>query len=440
MNIKTSILVSFVFILSIKTSAQTIWTLDSCIAYALENNYTIKQKLLEMEQNKIELQSSKMNVFPSVSASIGQSFDFGRAAGANAIIEDNTQSTTSLGIGLSVPLFQGLKTHYQVASNKLNLQASLHDLNQARENITLNITAYFLQVLLYKEIYEIAQEQVKLSQSQVIRVEELVKNGKSSNSELYNIQATSAADELYTVEAQNNYQLAKLDLAQLMNVQNIHDFDIVMSGELDMNVLLNKTFDLEAITMYSLGNRPGIKAASIRLEKGEKDIKLMQSEWYPSLNLSASYGTGYYYIFQDNMINFPFNTQLKNNSREMVSLSLNIPIFDKLATFNSVKRSRVNLRMQQINLEETKRNIEKEIYQAYGNALASKNKYLAAEKSASAAELAFQYEEIKYEEGKSTGHDYSEAKLKHQKALSEVIQAKYQYTLRVRVLEFYGEK
>lgn len=439
MRYKVHILLFIVVISSIYLPAQPAWTLDSCIAYALENNYTIKQKLLEMEQNKIELQSSKMNVFPSINASIGQSFDFGRAASVNAIIQDNTQSTTSLEFGLNVPLFQGLQTHYKVASNKLNLQASLHDLDQARENITLNITAYFLQVLLYKEIYEIAQEQAKLSQNQVTRIEELVKNGKNSNSELYNIQATLAADELNIVEAQNNYQLAKLDLSQLMNVQNVHDFDIIMSHELDMNVLLNKTFDLKAITMHSLGNRPGIKAASLRLEKGEKDIKLMQSGWYPSLNLSASYGTGYYYIFQDNMINFPFNTQLKNNSREVISLSLKIPIFDKLSTFNNVKRSRVNLQMQHINLEETKRNLEKEIYQAYGNALASKNKYLAAEKSASAAELAFQYEELKYEEGKSTGHDYSEAKLKHQRALSEVIQSKYQYALRVRVLEFYGK-
>ncbi len=439
MNYKIYITLIFTLALSVCVSAQSAWTLDSCIAYALENNYAIKQKLLEMEQNKIELQSSKMNVFPSINASIGQSFDFGRAAGANAIIEDNTQSTTSLGVGLNVPLFQGLQTHYQVASNKLNLQASLHDLDQVRENITLNITAYFLQVLLYKEIHEIAQEQVKLSKNQVIRIEELVKNGKSPNSELYNMQATLAADELNIVETQNDYQLAKLDLAQLMNVQNIHDFDIVMSHELDMNVLLNKTFDLETIIMHSLGNRPGIKAASLRLEKGEKDIKLMQSGWYPSLHLSASYGTGYYYIFQDNMTNFPFNTQLRNNSREVISLSLNIPIFDKLSTFNNVKRSRVNLQMQQINLEETKRNLEKEIYQAYGNALASKNKYLAAEKSASAAELAFQYEELKYEEGKSTSHDYSEAKLKHQRALSEVIQSKYQYALRLRVLEFYGK-
>jgi outer membrane protein len=439
MNYKKHILIFFIVVSSLCVSAQTMWTLDSCIAFALENNYTVKQKLLELEQNKIELHSSKMNLLPSVNASVGQSFDFGRAAGANAVIENNTQSTTSFGVGLNVPLFQGLQNHYQIKSNKLNLQASLHDLDQTRENITLSITAYFLQVLLCKEMYEIAKEQVVLSKSQVTRVEELVKNGKSSNSELYNIQATLAADELNEIETQNNYQLAKLDLAQLMNIKkDVLEFDVLMPRELDMQVLMDKTFDLQQLTIYSMGNRPGIKAASLRLEKGKKDIKLMQSGWYPSLHLNASYGTGYYYVFQNDWTNPVFNTQMLRNSREMISLSLNIPIFDRLSTFNNVRRSRVSLQMQQIVLEETKNNLEKEIYQAYANALAAKNKYLAAEKSASAAELAFQYEEVKYEEGKSTSHAYSEAKLRHQQALSEVVQAKYQYALRIRVLEIYG--
>ena len=439
MKSKAKILLLAITFLSFQLNAQSQWTLDNCITYALENNYSIKQKLLELEQTKIELQSSKMNRLPDLSASVGQSFDFGRAPGANAVIEENTQSTTSLGISMSVPLFQGLQNHYRVASNKLNLQASLHELEQTRENIALNVTAYFLQVLLYKEIYEIAKQQVELSQNQVVRIDELVKNGRSANSELFNMQATLAADEFNVVETQNNYQLAKLDLAQLMNVPQVQDFDIIMPQELDMNILMNRNFDLQALTLYSIENRPAIKAASLRLEKGAKDIKLMQSGWYPSLYLSASYGTGYYYIFQDNMINTPFNTQLTNNSREAVSLSLNIPIFDRLSTFNNVKRARVNLRMQQIVLEESKRNLEKEIYQAYTNALAAKNKYLAAEKSSSAAELAFQHEELKYGEGKSTSYTYNEAKLRYQQAQSETIQSKYQYALRVRVLEFYGK-
>ena len=439
MNTKTNILLFIITILSFQSQGQSRWTLDSCIAYSLENNYNIKQKLLELEQNRIELQSSKMNVLPDLSASIGQSFDFGRAPGANAVIEENTQSTTSLGVSLSVPLFQGLQNHYRIASNKLNLQASLHELEQTRENIALNVTAYFLQVLLYREIYEIAQQQVELSKNQVIRIDELVKNGKSANSELFNMQATLAADELNVVETQNNYHLAKLELAQLINVPQIQDFDIIMPQELDMNILINMNFDLQALTSYSLENRPSIKAASLRLEKGKKDIKLMQSGWYPSLYLSANYGTGYYHIFQNNMINTPFNTQLTNNSREVISLSLNVPIFDRLSTFHNVKRSRVNLQMQQIVLEESKRNLEKEIYQAYTNALAAKNKYLAAEKSSLAAELAFQYEELKYEEGKSTSYTYNEAKLRCQQAQSETIQSKYQYALRIRVLEFYGK-
>jgi outer membrane protein len=419
--------------------AQSAWTLERCIAYALENSYTVKQKLVEKEQRRIQYQSSRMNALPAVSLSAGQNFDFGRAAAANAVIVDNTQATTSFGIGMNIPLFQGLQNYYTIASNRLDMQASVYDLEQARENTELNVTAYFLQVLLSQEIHLIAEQQVELSRSQLVRIEELVQSGRYPQSELYTIQANIASDELHAVEALNNYRLALLDLAQLMNIADIQNFDIVPSEAIDMDALIGRTVDLQSLVLHALDNRPAMKVAALQLQKGEKDIKVMQSQWYPTLSLSASYGTGYYHAFQQNITNLPFDMQLKNNSREMISLSLNIPLFDRLSAYHNVKLSKVNLLYRQLDMEEAKRKIEKEIYLAHTSAVASQNKYEAALKSVSAAQLAFQYEEMKYKEGKSTGFSFNEAKINYQKAQSEEVQAKYQYVLRMKILDFYGK-
>ena len=423
------------------STAQTKWTLDSCVSYALEHNYTVKQTLIDLEAKKIQLQSSKMSRLPVLAASVNQHFDIGRAETAGGVIVDNTQSTTSFGIGLSMPLFEGLRTYYQIASDKLNLQSANEDLNQAKEQIELMITAYFLEVLLCKEMLEIAEEQLALSKTQVSRIESLLEAGKSSEAELYTAKANLANDEVGITEAWNNLRLAKLDLAQLMNISNADNFDVNDDNiEVTMDKILHLSIDKQAVIENSLRNRPAIKAAELRIEKSNKDIRISQAAYYPSLQLSANYGTGYYYAFQKSLqaSNLPFGQQLNNHSSEALSLSLKIPIFNGLSTVNNVKQSKLLMRSQEIQLEEVKMSLIKEIEQAYTNAMVSKDKYIASRKAVEASEIAFQYEETKYHAGTSSVYVYNEAKINYQKSQSQAVQAKYDYFFRLKILEFYN--
>ena len=337
---------------------QTKWSLDSCIRHALENNYTVKQTLLELESKKVQLHTTKMSVLPSVSASAGQSIDFGRGTTATGLIENNSQTTTSLGVGLNLPLFQGLRIYNQTQSDKFSLQAATQDMNKSKENIETTITAYYLQVLLCKEILQVAENQLEMSQVQVRRIEELVNSEKLSKAELYAVKSTLSSDELTVTEAKNNLRLALLDLSQLMNVKNTADFDIEDYQNDDLkNDLSPFSMSSEDIISNSLQKRPSIKAAAYRIEKSKKDIQVSKSYYYPSLHFSASYGTGYFYAFQGNLsgMNIPFGTQLGNNSQERLSLSLNIPIFNSFAVSDGVKQAKIALKSQEINLEEVKK-------------------------------------------------------------------------------------
>jgi outer membrane protein len=440
MKLKYIIFNIFIFF-SMLCQGQVKWSLDSCIRYALENNYTVKQTLLDLESKKIQLHTTKMSVLPSVSASAGQSIDFGRGTTATGLIENNSQTTTSFGVAANLPLFQGLRIYNQTQSDKLSLQAATEDLNKTKESIETSVTAYYLQVLLCKEILQVAKNQLEISQAQVQRIEELVKNEKLSQAELYAVKSTLANDELTVTEANNNLRLALLDLAQLMNVKNISAFDVA-DYQID-----NLTGDLppfpmprEDVISNGLLKRPSIKAAEFRIEKGKKDIKTAQSMYYPSLYFSASYGTGYFYAFQGAFsgMNIPFGTQFKNNSQEQLSLSLNIPLFSRFATADGVKQAKLALKAQEIALEEVKNNINKDIEQAYAAAIASQDKYAAAQKAVEAAAVAFEYEEVKYNTGSSTHYEYTEAKMKYQRALSQLIQAKFDYLFRMKILEYYA--
>ncbi|MDD4848452.1 MAG: TolC family protein [Bacteroidales bacterium] len=440
MKLKIIILLVISFLISNWLQAQQSWTLDDCINYALEHNYTVKKQMIEIESNRVQLSSSKNNRLPGISAYANQNFEFGRSETASNLIVESTQANTSMGVGLELPIFNGFQVNHQIKSNDLNLQASLKDFEQAKEDLTLNVTAYFLDVLLGKALLRVAQEQVLLSEKQVEQIQQLVANGRSSDAELYEARATLANDQLTVVKAENDYNISKLNLSQLMNVTDPEGFDIIEPPIDQVEFLMQQNLDLQGTIDRCLNNRPGIQAADLRIEKSKRDIKVQQAGWYPSLSLNANWGTGYYYAFKDaySIENKSFGDQFKNNSREVVGLSLNIPIFDKLKTRDNVKLSKLSLQNQEIALEETKTNMIKEIHQAYNNAVAAKNQYLSAEIAVSASQKSLEYENLKFESGRSTNYEYNEAKTKYFKAQSDEIQAKFQYILRYKIMEFYG--
>jgi len=424
-------------------SAQKTFTLQECIDYALEHSYEVKQKMLDKESKSIQLQTTKKSIAPSLGANVGQNFDFGRSTLANNMTENTTQATTSFGVGLSMDLFQGLRTHHQIISDKLNLEATLLDIESAKENIELMVTANYLQILLNKEILEMFKTQVIMSQEQVDRIQVLVNNGKSSEAEWYAAKSTLASDQLSVVEAQNAVRLAILELAQLMNYPDVANFDVASESKSSVDEILDNTIEVGTVVEAALTNRPAIKAAHTRIELANRSIKIYQSGWYPTLSFSASLGTGYFYNFNNDVVgmpaNKPFGTQFKNLAKESLGVSLFIPIFDRLSTHYQVKQQKINVRAQELQLEETKRRLIKEIEQAYTNALASKEKYLASQVAHSASRIAFEYEDIKYKVGSSTNYEFNEAKNKYLKAQSNLIQAKFDFLFRIMILEFYGK-
>ena len=433
------LIISFLFVN--QAYAQKKYALQECVDYALEHSYTVKQKILERESNNLQLQARKVGIAPALGANIGQTFDFGRAPQADALIVNSTQATTSLSIGMSMDIFQGLRTHHQLKSDKLNLEATLFEIEDAKENIELTVTAYYLQVLLNKEMLEILKKQIAFDQDQVNRIQILVDNGKSSDADLYVANSTLASDQLSVVEAENSVRLSLLDLAQLLNYPEISNFDIVTSGDYQqIDEILNQNIDVTTVAERALTNRPAIRAALTRIEQAQREVKVAQSNWYPSLSFNANFGTGYYYRFKEVAeTNQPFGEQFKNNARESLGLSLYIPIFDKLSTHYNVKQQKLRVKSQELQLEETKRILIKSIEQAYVNAVAAKEKYVASQAAHASTKVAFEYEEVKNNAGSSTNYEFNEAKNKYLKAQSNLIQAKFDFLFRIKILEFYGE-
>jgi outer membrane protein len=409
-----------------------VWDLRKCISYAIEHNLSIKRQEATLDQNKVDLNTAQWSRLPNVNGSVGQSFNFGRALQADNTYGNRNTQSTNFSIGTNIPLFTGLQIPNNIALAKLNLKAAIEDLNKAKEDISIQVTSYYLQVLFNEELAIVAHNQVALSKEQLERKVAFFKNGKSSEAEVYEAKSRLAQDEMSAIQADNNYQLALLDLAQALELPTPEGFRIAAPQIEDITGTLSLPDDVYA---QALLNKPSIKAAQYRLEGASKSIRIAQSGWFPQLNFSAGLSTNYYNI--SGIENASFSRQWHQNFNKYLQFSLSIPLFNRFETRNRVKSARIQRNALSWQLEESKKTLYKEIQQAYYNAIASEAKYKSSRTASEAAEATFKLMSEKYANGKATATEYNEMRTSWMKALSDHIQARYDYLFRSKILEFY---
>lgn len=339
-----------------------------------------------------------------------------------------------------MPIFDGFKIANDIAAKKLDLQAATEALNKAKEDLAVGVASYFLQVLYTKEIKNVAELQVDLTSRQVVRTEELVNAGRVPLSNLYDIKAQLAKDEASLVEAENNADLALLDLAQSLELERESaQFEVEAPTIVDaIDKYISSIVPPTNVYDNAVTVKPQIKTQEYQLESSKKSLKIAQAGYIPKLNLNASYSNGYYHYSGDGATNIGFSDQLKQNERKTIGFSLSVPIFNRFQVRNSVRSARINILNRELALENSKKVLYKEIQQAYYNATASQEKYIASTKAVDAGKEAFSYAEEKYKTGKSSVYEFNEAKTKYAQSLAEQAQAKYNFIFRAKILDFYN--
>lgn len=412
-------------------SAQQQYTLQECIEIALENNRNIKQQELNKEQKEIAYSQARTDLLPNLNASAGQNFVFGRSIGYDNVYQNTNSSQTSFNIGSNITLFDGLRMKYNIDARKAEMFISEADLQKIQDDIVMSVSTAFMQVLMNKELLQISNELIELTQTNLQRLNELVNSGKVARGELYEIEAQQAKEEFNQIQAENNLKLSLLDLAQIMEIENFENFDVVVPNDIlvDEDILLSPNTIYEAALIV----RPEIRGAQYRVESSQKEIMIAKSAYYPSLSFGASMGSGYYNM--NGRDNASFGTQLKNNRSTSLGFSLSIPIFNKFQVRNRVKSAQLALENSRIEVDKTKIALRKKIEQAYYNAIGAESRWEAAQKSEVASKEAYRFAEQKYENGRGTSYELSQAKSNLANVLSDQAQAKYEYVFRLKILE-----
>ncbi|MEG1934413.1 MAG: TolC family protein [Rikenellaceae bacterium] len=420
------------------STSQTLWSLTDCIEYAQKNNISVQQRALNVEDEQVQLSTARYNRLPDLNASLSANASFGRGLSRNNTYVDANQVSGSLGVSASMPIFHGMRINEQIKSSKLNLAAAVQDLERVREDLSINVMTLYLQVLFNKELVGVAQKQLSLSSLQTERSRQLVATGKSPESAIYESVALQAKDELNLTQSRNELMLSLLNLRQALNREDTIDFDVQVPilDSLTIASMIGLSSP-NAVYDYAVENRPHVKAEQLRLQSSETSVRIAKANLYPSISLSGGYGTNLYKSYITGALTNDFWFQFANNGNEYVGLSVSIPIFNRLSTRNNIRSAKISMHNRSLALVDAKQALRKEIEQAYYNANAAYDKYQFAGKALVSARVAFTYEQNRAEAGRSTIFDYNDAKTRMERAESELIQAKYDFIFRSKILDYY---
>lgn len=428
----TALIILLAGVLPLFASAET-YTLEQCIDIAIRNNNERQRQDNQYNALQLEYAQARHNLLPYVSGSVGQSWVFGRSIGADNISHTQNSSQTSFNLSANLTLFDGLRMKFRIDEARAAMQASAQDVKTLEADITMNISAMFLQVLLNKELLLVAQNRLEDTRRKVEKTEALIAAERMAQGEIYTLRAQQGKEELACTQAENDLRLSLLDLAQAMELEDFASFDIIQpsSDKLEGRLLPDK----DEIYTLALQNRPELKSAQLTLQANQSALKAAKAAYSPTIAAGANLGTGYYNM--NGAENDKFGKQLGDNLSTAVGLTLNVPLFTQMQTTNGVRRAKLNIQDSQLRLEQVKKELRKNIDQAYYNALAAQTKQISAQKALQAAEEALRYAEQKYESGRASVYELYEAKNTYIQAQSEQLQAQYDYLFKYEILNYY---
>ncbi|ROS86528.1 TolC family protein [uncultured Duncaniella sp.] len=409
------------------------WSLDSCVNYALSHNLNIKNAEISRMQSELSVTEAKDGFLPQLSAGAGQNWSFGRGlTSANTYANRNT-SSFSWNVQMSLPIFQGLRNIRQLRYAQSSLSMAEMQAEASRDEVRLNVITSYLQVLFNKEILEVSREQLRLSNVQLERQQALLEGGKVPEVDVIQAKAQVAQNEVQVVNSENDYTTSIIELAKLLELDNLTGFDVMPIDD-DTMTLLNA----EEVYRNALSNYPAISAARQAIKVADDGITLAKSGYLPTLSFNAGLGSSYYTVSGDDTKKF--SSQMRDNFSKNLGFSLNIPIFDAFSTRNQIRQAKVRKLSAQIQLEQQQSELHRAIRLAYQQAVGAEKKYEAGKIAVDASKAALDAMTEKYTYGKANATEWEQTQSDYITTLAQQVQAKYELILRNKVLQFYNRQ
>ena len=419
---------------ALSLSAQERITLKRATELVIENNLQIKQSQFSEAISEENLQQSKLALYPTLNANTGLNFNFGRSIDplTNQFVNQAITSTSG-NISSGTALFQGFQKINQISQNKLQLDADKSNTQKIKNDLVLAVVTNYLSVLNAQDLLVASKQQLAISNQQLDIEQKFFDVGNKTLADLSQARSQVATAELNVTNAQNQVDLAFLNLAQLLELDPSSVFEVEKPKIEDMSKV-NSAYSAVDVFKLASSNFPDIRLAELRKQASEKGIEIARGNYFPSLNLQSGFGTRY---SNGSFGNTTFSTQVKDNFNQFIGFGLSVPIFNGLAARSSVRRAKINFQNSVINEQLAKNNLNKVINQAVYDLRAAEKRYYSAQTAFQSSKEAFNVIEQRYTVGLVNSLDYNQAQTNLNKAQFDQIQAQYDFIFRSKVIDYY---
>lgn len=411
----------------------------TAVEIALENNLTLKRTEINQGNFEAELLANQGRRIPSLSSGVFPGYRWGRSINpVTNLFETRRIGNINVTANSSLPIFNGMRINNSIAQARKNLEAGQYSLQATRNTITLSVINLFIDVVFNREQVKIAENQLKTTTEQLERTKKLVAAGSLPLTNQLDLQSQNATNQLNLINAVNGLRLAKLALTQAMVIPFTEDFDVIEPAyEVNQAELTSSTpMEIFEVAVTTL---PQIKAAEANIEVAEYGVKIAKGAFYPTIGAGVSIFSNYVdqaFLPGSSEI-IPFRTQIENNLSQSGNLQLNIPIFSNFSNKASLQRARVQQRLAEVEAQEAKNTLRQDIETAYTQALAAEQSYQASLVRIKSLEETFRVSQQQFDLGAINSVNFQVAQNNLFNAQADLINAKYSYIFRVKVLDFY---
>ncbi len=417
-------------------------TLQQAVDLALKNNIQVKQSTVTVQNSELLLQQAKNNKLPALNGYSGISTNFGRGIDFSTnTYATQTISNNNLGLNADLIIYQGGVLQNTIKRNEFDLKATQQDMEAMKNNISLQVVLAYLNILNFEDQLSISKSQSEITKQQIERTDKLVKAGSLPQSNLFDLKAQLANEETTIVNSESNLETGRLTLLQLMNDPNL---DAISLERISIAQPSTEAYGANATQVYEIAekNQPVIKASDLRIESSIVGIKIAEAGFKPNLSFSGGIGSGYSSAAKDiaTREKVGYFKQLSNNNSQNIGLNLNIPIFNKFSNKTRLAQSNLQKINSELGAQSARQTLRQNIEQAYVNLNNSAKKYEALKVQVAALEESFRAAESRFNAGAIDFVSYSLQKTNLDKARANLVQAKYDYVFRTKILDFYQNK
>jgi len=417
------------------------WTLKECIDYAWENNLQVRQSNLDIVRSENLLMKSKLAFIPNFSFNTNYNMNWGRSVDLKDLtILDNTFSQNVSGsFAASIYLLDGLSKHFSIKSNEKAREISIQGVEKLKNEISIQIAKAYLQLLLSDQLLKTARENLISITNQRDRTKILYEQGSQPYSALLDMESQLASEKVQVVSASADLRKNTLTLMQLLDLQYDRHFKVAVpdSAVLARYAVLYAQEDVDGL-YEGATSLPAVREAELSLEKSRIDLKAAKGKYYPTISMSASYGTYFSTTARgaDGKL-YPYLDQINNNVNPTLAFGLSVPIFTGYTVKTNVKNAQLDVRKQELQLDIRRQTLYKEIQQAVVDAESFYEKMNASKVNMDSMAETLKYTEGKFTVGALNSTDYIVARTKYSQAQSDYYQALYQFVFQLKIIDFY---